>query len=271
MFAGLRTVNDGYFDALAIRRLVRPQQSGGVVVDQSIAEVLYDGSSPVGRTLSSSLAGQEVAVTGLVGAVREWNQPLHGIGTLYVDYREHPDLLLDAYLLVRVDVTVDSLARAVRATLGRVDPLVPVQIDRLVVLVGEGLAQRRLVLGIAAAFCLVTLTLASVGVYSVVAFSMRRSRREMAIRIALGARTVQVRRALARRGLRPAILGSLLGAVVALPAGGLLRSQLFGVEPYDPAGVTGAVVTLLVIAALAAYLPTRSAGRQDPVTSLRQQ
>jgi len=127
------------------------------------------------------------------------------------------------------------------------------------------------VLGIAAAFCLVTLTLASVGVYSVVAFTLRRSRREMAIRVALGARPAQVRRVLLSRGLRPAILGSLLGAAVALPAGGLLRAQLFGVEPYDPSGVLGAVATLLLIAALAAYLPTRSASHQDPVVALRQQ
>lgn len=272
MFAGLRTVNDGFFDALGIPRLALEAGGAGtsVVVDESIAETLFDGDDPVGGTLASSLLGEPVRIGGLVGAVREWNHPLHAVGTLYVDYRRRPDLLLDAHLLVRTGIAPSSLAAPIRSVLAAIDPAVPVEAEALASLVGEQLADRRLILGIAAAFALVTLSLAAVGVYSVVAFTTHRRRREAGIRLALGARPNQVRRAMLGHGLRPALAGLVAGAGAAVPAGWMLRAQLFAVRPTDPFGLLAAVGLLGVVALLAAWLPTRATTRQDPLISLRQ-
>lgn len=271
MFAGLRAVNDGYFDALRIPRLATGtmNEADAFVVDRSVGDVLFDGDNPVGETLASSLLDEPRRITGWVGAVREWDLPMDAVGTIYVDYREHPGLLLDAYLLVRTGADPEVLAASIREALGRVDPMVPVQVDLLADLVGEELAGRRLVLGIAVAFGLVTLCLAAVGVYSVVAFVTRRRDREVAVRMVLGARPAQLRRAMLGYGLRPALLGLLLGAAAAWPAARLLESQLFGVAPYDPVAVAGALATLALVAFAAAYVPSRAATRKDPMSTLR--
>jgi predicted permease len=277
MFAGFRTVNEGYFEALGIPRLrggfAESDPAGGaaVVVDRSVAEGLFGSADPLGEDLGTGMLGRSLRVVGVVEAVREWDMSFDAVGTLYVDYRTQPELLLDAFLLVKTDVAATSTVAMVRRELAGVDPMVPVQTSSLEVMVGRTLADRRLVLGIALAFALVTLGLAAVGVYSIVAFATRRRRREVGIRLALGARQSGVCRTMLGHGMPPVVAGLLAGAVAAAPVGWLMRSQLVGVRPHDPIALAAAFLLLAVTATLAAYLPARAASRGDPLHALRQQ
>jgi len=111
--------------------------------------------------------------------------------------------------------------------------------------------------------------LAVVGVYGVMAYNVRRQRREFGIRLALGADQARVRNLVVGRGLTLAVTGVVLGAVGAWLLTGLLKTMLNDVKPTDAAVFVSTAVAVLVVAVLASYLPARSAGRVDPMVVLR--
>ena len=113
------------------------------------------------------------------------------------------------------------------------------------------------------------LGLAAIGVYGVVAYVVSRRRREVGVRMALGADARDVQRLILRQTLRPVAVGMIIGVAVAAVTARLLHSALFGVSPYDPVAFIGAPLLMLAIAAAAALLPTRRAMRINPMSVLR--
>lgn len=130
--------------------------------------------------------------------------------------------------------------------------------------VDESVAQRRFQMEVAAAFGLAALLLASLGIYGVVAYGVSLRRREMGVRMALGARAGEVRAMVMRRGLRPVLAGLSVGLLVALAASRLVRTLLFGVGPADPLTFAGVAALLAAVALLACLLPAQSAAHTDP-------
>jgi len=118
-------------------------------------------------------------------------------------------------------------------------------------------------------FATTALTLAAIGLYAVIAASVRQRYPEMGIRVALGATASDLRRLVLGEGLRLAALGAAIGLVGAAAGALALRGLLFGVHPLDPMSVLGAALLLVGAAALASYLPARRAARVDPVAMLR--
>ena len=114
------------------------------------------------------------------------------------------------------------------------------------------------------------LLLASIGLYGVLAYSVARRTNEIGVRITLGAGKTQVLWMILKDGLRLVLLGVLLGIPVALAAGQLTSSLLYGLEPTDPVTIFVATLSLTVVAALAGFLPAWRAARLDPVAALRQ-
>ena len=112
-------------------------------------------------------------------------------------------------------------------------------------------------------------TLAAIGIYGVVAYGVAERRREIGIRMALGARAGEVLGMVVRQGLRPVLVGTALGLPGALAAGRLLRSMLVGIGPTDPVTFLGVPLLVGLVAVLASALPARRAARMDPVSALR--
>jgi putative ABC transport system permease protein len=135
--------------------------------------------------------------------------------------------------------------------------------------VAASVGQQRLVSAMAALFAVLAAVLAMVGVFGVMTYNVRRQRRELGIRLALGAESASVRRLIVARGLKLALLGSAAGALGAYLLGGTLQAMLDDVAPKDPAVYAGTAVAVLVAALLASWLPARSAGRTDPMIVLR--
>ena len=131
--------------------------------------------------------------------------------------------------------------------------------------------QQRLISAMAAVFALLAALLAMVGVFGVMTYNVRRQRRELGIRLALGAENAAVRRLVILRGLKLAALGSAIGALGAYLLTGTLQSMLDDVTPKDPMVFAGTVAAVLTAALLASWLPARSAGRTDPMIVLRDQ
>jgi ABC-type antimicrobial peptide transport system permease subunit len=119
------------------------------------------------------------------------------------------------------------------------------------------------------AFAVVTLVLAGIGVYGLMAFSVRQRRREIGIRVALGATSGQVMKVVLWQGVRIAITGVLIGTVLSFGLARYMQTLVYGVEPIDPAVILASILTLSVVAAVACYVPAHRVSGVDPTSELR--
>src|SRR6202035_2783588 len=136
-------------------------------------------------------------------------------------------------------------------------------------LVSNSLTQQRVNMLLLGAFAGLALLLAAVGIYSVLSYNVKRSVREIGIRLALGAQVGDVLRQVVMEGMKPALLGTALGVAGALALGRQLSSLIFEVKPTDPITFVAVTVLLALIAFLASLIPAYRAARVDPMTALR--
>jgi ABC-type lipoprotein release transport system permease subunit len=157
-----------------------------------------------------------------------------------------------------------------RRILGELDPLLVLYQPRpLVEIIGDGVAQERFAMVLIAVFALLAVTLAAIGVYGVLAYTIARRRREIGIRLALGAPLAVVRRDVVIDGMRVTALGVILGLIVAAVATRWLSSLIYEVSVRDPIVFGSAAMVLTVIAFGAALHPARAATKVDPLAALR--
>jgi ABC-type antimicrobial peptide transport system permease subunit len=156
-----------------------------------------------------------------------------------------------------------------RALLRRVDPGLPeadiVPLDRVV---SESLARERFASTLFSTFAALALLLTAMGIYGVLSYTVRQRRREIGVRVALGAGSGRVMRLVGRQGLTPVVLGLAVGLIASLGLSRLLADMLWGVSPTDPVTLAAVAGVLLVVALVAAWLPALEAIRVDPVRSL---
>jgi ABC-type antimicrobial peptide transport system permease subunit len=136
--------------------------------------------------------------------------------------------------------------------------------------VSESVAQRRFSMLLILLFGVVALFLSAVGLYGVVAYTVSLRTREIGLRMAIGAMPSDVMKMILGGGMKLAALGVVLGAAAAFALSGLVEKMLFGVEASDPASYAGTALLLMVVAALACYIPARRAMRVDPMVTLQQ-
>jgi ABC-type antimicrobial peptide transport system permease subunit len=136
-------------------------------------------------------------------------------------------------------------------------------------IVAESLGARRFQMQLATGFALFALLLAALGIYGVVSYGVAQRRREIGVRMALGARLADVLRLVVARGFRPVLVGLAVGIALALLAGQLVRSLLFGMSASDTLTIAGVALGLAGIALLACLVPALDASRTDPASALR--
>lgn len=162
------------------------------------------------------------------------------------------------------------LAGALRSAIWSIDPDQPVwKVRSLDSLLERDMAGPRFAVVLTAAFALLALTLAVVGVYGVMSFTVAQRTHEVGVRMALGARRWDVTRMVLVQGGRVVLVSLGFGLLGALAAGRLIRKQLFGVSAADPVALVGVTIGLGLVALAACYLPARRAARVDPVIALR--
>jgi putative ABC transport system permease protein len=174
-------------------------------------------------------------------------------------------------LIIRTQRDPLSFVSQVRRVVREIDPAQPIANAQTMEQMLSGLvAQRRFSMTLVGVFAALALTLALIGAYGVTSYLVSQRTREIGIRMALGADPRRVSRLVVRDGMRVAGLGVIVGLLIALFATRLASGLLYGVSPRDPLTLTAVVFTLLVVSALANYLPARRAARVDPLTALRQ-
>jgi putative ABC transport system permease protein len=278
--ANYRAVSPGYFEAMGIPVMEGRDFSESdrgenvVVVSQSVATRFWPGSNPIGQICATYWGPeQHERVIGVVADVRtvrlDEPPPMMVYAPPWFGSPD-PRVPRSASIVVRTAMNPVGAAGALRKVIDRVDPDVPIVALRpMAQVVSESVAARRFQLFLALLFALSALFLAALGIFGVVAYSVEQRRRELGIRMALGAGTRDLLRLVLRQGMLPVALGLGGGVGAALLGGQMIRSLLFGVAAFDPP-VIACVVVVVGLAALAAcFLPARRAVRADPMATLR--
>jgi putative ABC transport system permease protein len=245
-----------------------------IVVSSAMARRFWPGLDPVGRKVRFGEAtGREATVIGVVATARfrdlttNLNAPTSEPDVFY-SFAQRTDA--DLSLIVRTSADPAAVIAVIQREVNAVDPGLPLyRVARMSELVARQTATGRFGSTVLTSFSVVALLLASIGIYGVLAFVIGLSRREIAIRLALGATRARVVRLIVRQGMTLVGVGLLLGLVGAYFSTFALSTQLFGVTPTDP--VTFGVVSLVlaVVALGATYLPSRIAARVDPQHALK--
>lgn len=281
--AQVQWVDAGFFEALRIPlrqgRAFTPGDTAGapqvVVIDEFLARRYFQGQDPIGRQIRRGPSGAPPwTIVGVVGSIRKVSlaEPVEK-ETIYfpVAQAPTPDPVRTLGLVVRTHGDPQAVTSAVREAVRAVDPEQPVfDVRAMDERVARSLARHRTPMVLTAAFGVLALLLAAVGLYGVLAYAVSQRVRELGIRQVLGADRAAILRLVLGQGLLVASAGTVAGVVASFWLTGLLRSQLFGVSPRDPAVLTAAPALLLLVALVACLAPAYRATRVEPIVALRE-
>jgi putative ABC transport system permease protein len=243
-----------------------PKAPKAVIINQALAHRLSPDRDPLGLKINVNGGS---TVIGVVGNVRHATLEEAGGNEMYLDYRQSGDWS-GMEMVVRSGLPSQSLVPEVRKALAAYDPTLPngefYELDRLI---DNAVASRRLVTQLLGFFSGLALTLAALGLYGVLAYSVVQRRQEIGIRLAIGAQRRDVLELVLTSGLRLVGLGVGLGLAGAFALTRVLQHFLFGVTAHDPVVFAGNGVLLLVVATAACTLPALRATRVDPMATLR--
>jgi putative ABC transport system permease protein len=241
-----------------------------VVVNRALARRFWPGESAVGKRLTLGEPEEEawMTVVGVVGDVKQQSLDSEIRPQMYAPQAQVG--LGEMALLVRTGMEAGSLAPAIRRVVSAIDPTVPVsEVQNLTEVRSASISTERFRTLVLATFALLALALAAIGVYGVISYGVVQRLREIGIRMALGARRLEIIRLVVGEGMLTVAIGIVIGVLAAAGLSRFLESLLYAVRPGDPATFV-AIPTLIAAVALAAcILPARRAMRVDPATTLR--
>lgn len=242
------------------------------VVGQSFARFAWPGRDPIGQCIIIGREGPDtcIQVVGVASDVRNLSVTRATTMTWYLAYEQHlVQMPLDG-LVMRSRGPAGSVVGQVQHALQMSEPDLPyVRVRSLTERIAPQWRSWRLGATMLSAFGLLALVIASLGLYGVTAYGVTQRTQEIGVRVALGAGRGDVVGLAVSQALRATGIGAVVGVALAFALGRAVSSLLFGVKPADPVAVVGAIVLLLAVAALAAYLPARRAARIDPMVALR--
>jgi len=274
----LEAIHPGYFDTFGValvrgrpfRDRDRDDAPAVAIVSADVAARLWPGQDPLGKRLKMGNLDSEDTWRTVVGVAsrtryRDLRAPQ---ATLYVPAAQ---LIATAQsLVVRSTEPLSRVAEVIREEVRATDPAVRVpRIALFDELLHEPLARPRFFTVLLSVFGVSALLLSAVGLYAVIAASVRQRYAEIGVRLALGATPADVSRMIVREGMRLAGLGAAAGLALAAVVTPLWQGLLYEVHPLDPAALVTATLLLLGAAVVASYLPARTAGRMNPLAALR--
>ena len=277
--AHLNVVSSDYFGTLRIPRIAgrdfteddRGSSVPVAIVNQQLASKIAPHGSAIGKRIRVSPGDQTpwATIVGVVGNAKHFQLEEQPLDQMYVSYSQRPLIFTELVVRSTSDDPM-SVANAVRSAIWRVDRDQPVwRVRPMTQSIEGGLGARKFTMRLLAAFAVLAVMLAIIGVYGVMSYAVARRTQEMGIRMALGARTTQVVGMVLRQGMRTITIALVIGLVASFGATRVLETQLYGVERLDPVTFVAVPVALALAALLACYLPARRASRVDPVTALR--
>jgi len=277
--AGWQFVSPHYFRSLGIgitagrdfNDLDTAESSGSVIINEAMVRRYFPNENPIGKRMTLGLPRPDNPWQTIVGVVKDI--PHRGIESnaeadWYGVYSRQPRR--DIYLLIRTSGSPGNLASSVRAEIQAIDKDQPLtSIKTLNEVIAGTMAPRRFNTSLLAIFAAIALTLAAVGIYGVLSFSVTQRTQEIGIRIALGARPGDVIRMIVAQGMVPVVFGISAGLAIALAGARAISGLLFDVTPTDTSTFVTVSALLGLVALIACYLPARRSAKVDPMTALR--
>ena len=269
-------VSPGFFDTLGLQVLAgrdfdwRDQSRSRrvAVISRGLADRLFGRAAAVGQRIHLGVApeNQDVEVVGVVADARLYNLKESNVAAAYVPALQTPDPGGKCYVVGGRGVSIAAVRQAVES-LGV--ELINSPAESLDFIVGRAILQERLVAAFAAFFGALALLMAAIGVYGLTSYHVSERRREIGIRIALGADATRVMGTVVGGAVQITAVGVLVGGAAAVAVAQVLRTLLFGVTAYDPVTMIAAPTLLLMTAIFACLGPAARAARVDPIITLR--
>ncbi|HEY2433765.1 MAG TPA: ABC transporter permease [Vicinamibacterales bacterium] len=272
-------VTPGYFAAMGIpirrgRDFGPAEQPGApvsAIVNQTFASRFFPAEDPIGRRVSAMRIPElaDLTIVGVVGDTRRGGALRGYTPELYVPYAQFP--VAGGTLVVRSSAADPrALAADIRAQVAQLDASSAIgSMERVSDAMARSYGDRRALSWLLGVFAVLALVLTTLGIGSVVAFTVAQRVTEIGVRMALGARPAEVVRLIVQGSLSAVVAGAAAGLLALVPLSRVLRTYLYGVSAVDPLALGAAVTVLLAAAGLAAYLPARRASRVDPLIALR--
>jgi putative ABC transport system permease protein len=278
----LRIVTDGYFAAMAIPIVAGREftdrdalnQPRVAVVNDAMAKKHWPHESPIGRRVSFSRDEPHwYEIVGVAGNIKHRALEAADRPELYVPYRQPLFAgwtVRPMYVIARTSADPASTVAIARHEIARVDRDQPISDVRTMdERIGRSLSSRRFSMVLLALFAGLALTLAAVGIYGIVAYSVTERTHEIGVRVALGAQRRDVMAMVVGQGMTMTIVGTAIGIAASAALARLMSSLLFGVSAVDPATFVAIPLLLIAVALAACYVPARRAMRVDPLQTLR--
>lgn len=277
--ADFRRASAGYFASMEIPllrgrtfdRSDQPNSPHVALISNSVAGKYWPNEDPIGQTIQFGNMDGDLRLLHIVGVVGDVHDRALDAAirpTVYANSLQRPPSS-DLSVVVRAQVAPSSLIPSMTQAVRSLDSEMPVSFKTLDQVFASSLDQRRFSLVIFGVFGAVALLLAAMGIYGVTSYAVEQRTQEIGIRMALGARMIDVMKLVLSSGMSLALIGAAIGLAGAYAITRVMSNLLFGVAPTDLATFAVVALVLLVVAFLACYIPARRATKVDPLVALR--
>ncbi len=284
--AGYISVSPTYFSCAGLhlikQRSFTPADRHGsqevIVISQSFAKRYFPGQNPIGQQIScysrafkANRFGPAIprTIVGIVSDVRHLEE-VGSDSSVEMYTPQMQNTLPFSFFMVRTSGEPASFAEVARRTVNRILPNAPISnLVPMETLLEEAVARPRFNTFLLGAFAIIALALAAIGIYGVAAYSVQQRLREIGIRMAVGATRAEILRVFFVQGVKPALIGVLVGLIVSFAVTRVMAGLLYGVTGHDPISFLLTPLVLILCAALASLVPAFRATRVDPVSALR--
>jgi predicted permease len=242
------------------------------VINQTLARRYFPDTNPIGKTFRGYYFVDKTPfqIVGICADARYNSLRNPPPATYYVIYGQLPRTAGEMTYEVRTRVKPASLVPALRRAVQAADKNLPlINVRSQAEQIDETIRQEKLLAELTAAFGILALALACIGIYGIMAYTVARRTNEIGVRIAMGAQTRQILGMILNETAKLALVGILVGLGSALLVARLLRTMLFGLKPDDPITLASAAVLLLTVALIAGFVPALRASRVEPMQALR--
>ncbi|HEU4794163.1 MAG TPA: ABC transporter permease [Pyrinomonadaceae bacterium] len=273
-FADFRRVNHHYFRAMRIPLLRGrnfteqeiAQSAKVLIVSQQLVDVVFPNEDPLGKRLITGMKGELYEIIGVVGDLRHTSLAAPVSPAMYFPTRERPMM----NLVIRTQGDPLSIAGAVRNEVRSMNPDLPISaVKPMAEWIDSSVATPRYRTTLFGLFAALAMILAATGIYGVMSYTVAQRTHEIGVRMALGARRMDVLKLVVRQGMVLTVIGVIVGLIGAFALTRVMESLLFGVTTKDPITFTVVAVLLLAVAFIACFVPARRATKVDPLVALR--
>ena len=272
--ADFRRVNENYFSAMRIplrrgRNFTEQEVRQGdkvIVVSQQLVDTVFPNEEALGKRLITGMRSEAWEIIGIVGDIRHRSLQAQPYATMYMPSQQSPRM----NLVIRTQGDPLSVVGGVRKEVNALDPDQPIAAVRpMTEWVALSVADARYRTTLLGLFAALAMILAATGIYGVMSYSVAQRTQEIGVRMALGARPLDVLKLVVRQGMILALIGIVIGLAGAFALTRVMSSLLFGVTGRDPITFGAVAALLIVVAFIACFVPARRATKVDPLVALR--